>query len=745
MCTSLKKHTRTPTHKSIKMQSVLVFFHLKGGAISIMEQYIGDIHEKIKNLENKMKYIEEEEIANIKSEIDTLKKELQIVEKEPKDKKSKIETKEEDNKKIEKINSSKTNKKNSLSGNVMLTMIASVLIVLSAVTFVGSFWSDVHDGVKVGILCLTGIIAQIVGCKLYEAKKLYPFIMISSIGIALVYIGVMCAYGIYSIFTEFDTAILIIILSSISSGFYSVYGKKAMLIVNSLGIISSTFLISQNLASNCISDGVIYSTGIIMLLNYMPFMIRGLVEDIFAYDRLNSGEAVTQEMVSKGIEDYKLITGASAILGLCLHGYNIKTLAHMVTGTEITVSVVLIAISLGLLVYRMNPIGKLKSLVYLTEVQLATYTIANMCSMIFSDRITILVYLVVSLAIAFKEIDGYRTYKYVALNIGYALFELVMLETSKLDTIWSYQIAMLVGTLQILAVGKLINTNGERIFESYLSMIPLITQLITVELSHTYVDGEILFGLSSATYIIVGALAIITMIREINVTLWVNTSTRVHTSEAMQILVDIASMFCIFKVLDSRYAFILASVYFAFIYLSMYMRMSRIYKLAYIIEVSILALILMIDTCLTGGLVFAISNIMLIGLMQYHMIKNSEYTKEYKTLTSILWTIEVACMTATIGCLLDGGDFCKGYISIVGMIGSSSVLLMESTVKLNKPMRITSTLLLLYGIWSLIGTLEILNSTMGAVLALFISGLIVLGVSIVCSKLEQKDEGDIDE
>ena len=102
---------------------------------------------------------------------------------------------------------------------------------------------------------------------------------------------------------------------------------------------------------------------------------------------------------------------------------------------------------------------------------------------------------------------------------------------------------------------------------------------------------------------------------------------------------------------------------------------------------------------------------------------------------SIGGTILTIMMVIVIASVIEGKMF--GYISIVSMVLSASALILLGIVRVDKPMRITATIMLLLSTWILVNSLSVLNNTMGNVLALLISGLIVLGISIICSKVEK--------
>lgn len=601
-------------------------------------------------------------------------------------------------------------------GKVILPLIAAVLIILAAATFVGTFWNLVPNIVKALMLIGTGTIMQYVGIRLYESKHMYPFLVLSAIGLAVLYIGIVASNITYEILNIYTTAIAIFGWTVLSLSCYIKYNKKAILLVTSLGIYTSVILVGLKLLQDGTSQIVPLYTMLVLLITLTPVVVGNI------------------ESVRRKIQDkwYSSITIGVAITSIVTYSMMFKDYCYNIDSNILKITGVTLIIVMAILTYIEDARSKIKAGVYMTEIQSILMVSLLLLVELFNNSIAApIMYLIICALIASKELKGQKVYRYVALNIAFGIYGLSDMIAYDIS-ILSYEIMIMLNILVVIAVSNIPsrdrlsnNTQTNR----YISTSILLVMLFTIW-GYSLSDGINTINIILDIILLI-AITVVTNI----VSNDCSKNEQYALKQVIKLVIDIA----ILNMLLYRFGFYIAIVLFT-VHL-LYIRKNskrwdgKAYKLLYTFEVLATAICIFIAELIFDSAWLILSSILMILLLSTYITKEDDDLVKIKALISSLGTVIFVLMSIALTSGFGGKTF--GYISIVSMILSSSIMILVGIIRTDKIMRVTATIILLISTWILVNSMSILSSTMGNVVALLVSGLIVLAVSIICSKVEK--------
>ncbi len=629
-------------------------------------------------------------------------------------------------------------------GKVVLSLVAALLIILAAGTFVrafwGSFWESVPDIVKALLLIFAGLAAGTLGVVLYEKKKLYPFIILYAAGSAVSYIGIVAANIVYGAIGLYPSIALILAWTAVNLVCYLRYHKVTMLVVTSLGIVVSSFLISSIALDTALDTEVfpIVYTVVAVIMALMPIAAQ-LVPKIRA--RLS------------GL--YAPITFGTALLsiGVCF-GYALSAVNRygwiseegrsflMTAEGAVTASAVCLAILvlLAAVIYKANLSIKdrtARGIISVFEIQAVlamTVAFAAECVTSKQSFAEPLVYLAAVGCILLGGLLYGGSYRFVAFNLAAGLAWLIEEASTGMDvrieaTLYILA-ALAVYAVYVFIVPRLVSCDFRR--EKLLSLLPLLVTLFVMG-----IDGNGRLDDINGLWmlLVLCATAALALIGYGTYKVLKDKTEDFYYSVHLFVkpLIDVFSVIFINAVFDGYIALAVSAAYLAFARILVYKNAELVYKLVYSALAVVFSLVLMESRFGIEGardpFLYTLSSFAMIGIFL-----SIAFAKDTNAVGRVLAVVFSAIM---IPIYIDGMTE-SSTLAILSVIIAASVLLTAGFVRNHRSVRITSLSVLLLGVLALIVSLSDFTDSMATVGALLGSGVFVLVTSIVYSMLERK-------
>ena len=617
-------------------------------------------------------------------------------------------------------------------GKMLLSSVAAVLILLAAGVFVGVIWEYIPYIVKSFALIMIGMLAYFAGLKLYDSKGLYPYMALAAIGTSVSFIGIIASRLAFNVIGTPATAILIVLWSLASMYGYLHYRKMVLSVVTNLGILISSILIgveNYNLIDTWTQGSSIY-----FIMNTVLVFIPMICYYIF-----NKKNNISNW--------YKIGAFKTAEIGIAI--YLISTVARLeemgMNSGGISSDFVSILISvLGLAAFavfalKINDIvldDKYNFVVSAVETQILLIGISAICAgsllSIHNMFFTLGAIAVISVAISAYKYRWNYIYSiptmWILLNILFNDIIDIDYDIGETFTMAIF-VAMFIG---VTVIGK-----KYRIEKVITSVPMIISAFVAMDYYIPYSEMDLRHG-EVYIYMLAGLVAIVVLLIDNYITDNYDRSQSI-IKVIQQIFCDLmVFVWCISFVADQMdrdvYALLTFAMYLISIRFVFNDKLNKIFNNVQMVETFIVTVaMLIIQWDLDGAIdniVYTLTSVLLISV-----IVSLTFIGERHRIVRVLGVLIVLFNALNVSIVYSGNS---GYIGSLIMILVSSMILVSGFLFRHKEIRITSLISLMASTVYLVYRITWASTSMGTVIALLLSGVLVLAISVVYSKLEDR-------
>ena len=602
---------------------------------------------------------------------------------------------------------------------LILPILAAILILLSSVVFVGAFWENIPDAFKSGIIVGVGVFAYILGLNLYNKSKLYPYIILGAIGSAVMFVGIVSAGVVFNTMGEIPTIISILIWAMVNLLSYFKLQHYGLLGVTELGILVASFLVCDKTAG-LENESAWFMWVVVLILALTPAVIN-YIKDCSKYvSPIYSWVTHSSALVSLGM--FMLASSDRRLLDYIGNSlYTIDSILVVVTAMIICIILTKIGSISNIIVY---PLNHLVTLILITASMLVAVVSLNWCV---SEQLAYTIYLLMAAIIALRNSEYELNYTFVVPHI---LAGVVLLAGSVFESTafpWDLAtatMAIILGILMVIhtSISKIQLEKTVTALAMMVASIGLLTTIMYEDMGFIYFSGTILVAA-----VTIGLIEYKAMCKD-----YLESRSAVPTI-IFKVAVDIlgfASAIVFGAAVNSSDVAIILAVAFLVVLRALDFKGNKLLQTVYNAELY-LATIFIFALAESAGYEIAI----LMVLINLGNIMVSTLTKDGYPWTRIVGTIATIVSIAFLEDLIGIDD---QYIVNISVLLMSAVMILLGFIFKHKTVRITSLVSLIVCTVSLVMTLASGSSTIEKAALLLVSGIFVLGISVVYAKFERK-------